>query len=46
MNHGKHNKKVNVFDLILHKFPLIEIAKGFELAANPKDSLKVVIEPD
>lgn len=40
------NKKINVSDLILHKFPLTEIVKGFELAVNPKDSLKVVIEPN
>ncbi len=39
-------KKINVDGLITHKFPLKEIAKGFELAANPKDSLKVVIQPN
>ena len=38
------NRSMNVHDLITHKFSLTEIAKGFELAANPKDSLKVVIE--
>lgn len=40
------DKKINVNGLITHKFPLTEIAKGFELAANPKDSLKVVIQPN
>ncbi len=39
-------KKINVHDLITHKFPLTEITKGFELAANPKDSLKIVIQPN
>jgi L-iditol 2-dehydrogenase len=40
------SKKIDVNGLITHKFPLTEIAKGFELAANPKDSLKVVIQPN
>lgn len=40
------SKKINVHDLITHKFPFAEITKGFELAANPKDSLKIVIEPN
>ncbi len=38
------NKKINVHGLITHEFPLTEIAKGFQLAANPKDSLKVIIQ--
>jgi L-iditol 2-dehydrogenase len=40
------DKKINVHDLITHEFPLTEITKGFQLAANPKDSLKVVIHPN
>jgi L-iditol 2-dehydrogenase len=40
------NKKINANGLITHKFPLTEIAKGFAQAANPKDSLKVVIQPN
>jgi len=40
------NKRINVRDLITHEFPLAEIGKGFQLAANPKDSLKVIIQPN
>jgi L-iditol 2-dehydrogenase len=38
-------KKVNVKDMITHRLPLEETGKGFSLTANPKDSLKVIIEP-
>jgi L-iditol 2-dehydrogenase len=37
-------KKVQVTDLITHRFPLIEAAKGFKLAAQAKDSMKIIIE--
>jgi|TARA_Y100000310_G_scaffold131149_1_gene130398 L-iditol 2-dehydrogenase len=40
------DKKVNVKDLVTHRFGLEDIGQGFKLAANPKDSLKVLIEPD
>ena len=39
------SKKVNVRDMITHRLPLAEAQKGFGLAANAKDSLKVIIEP-
>jgi L-iditol 2-dehydrogenase len=39
------NKKVKVTDMITHKFPLNETAKGFKLAAQSKDSIKIIIEP-
>jgi L-iditol 2-dehydrogenase len=39
-------KRINVTDMITHKFPLNEISKGFRLVANPDKSLKVIIEPN
>ena len=38
-------KKVEVKDLITHRFPLTEVAKGFKLAAQAKNSIKIIIEP-
>jgi L-iditol 2-dehydrogenase len=38
-------KKVNVLDMITHRLPLAETAKGFELVEKAKESLKVIIEP-
>ena len=38
-------KKININKLITHKLSLEEIGRGFKLVANPKDSLKVIIEP-
>lgn len=40
------NKKINVKDLVTHRFPLEETGKGFKLAANAKESIKVIIEPN
>jgi len=40
------HKKINVADMITHKFPLNEISKGFQLVANPHESLKIIIEPN
>ncbi len=37
--------RVPVKDLISHRLPLSEIQKGFDLVADPVDSLKVIIEP-
>ena len=37
--------RVPVKDLISHRLPLSEIQKGFNLVADPVDSLKVIIEP-
>jgi len=39
-------KKVNVKDMITHKFPLAETGKGFKLVADAKESIKVIIEPN
>ncbi len=38
-------KKVNVKDMITHRFPLKDVQKGFQLTAHPHNSLKVIIEP-
>ena len=38
-------KKVPVIDLITHRLPLEEIAKGFQLVARAQNSIKVIIEP-
>ncbi len=40
------NKKINVKDLVTHKFGLDKIGEGFKLVASPKESLKVIIEPN
>ena len=37
--------RINVKDMITDRFPLEDIAKGFELTAKAKDSLKVIINP-
>jgi L-iditol 2-dehydrogenase len=38
-------KKVKVTDLITHRFPLSKAAEGFKLAAQAKNSIKIIIEP-
>jgi len=37
-------KRVNVKDMITHRFGLADIQKGFELVAKADDSIKVIIE--
>jgi len=39
------SKKVNVLDMISHILPLSEAAKGFQLVAQAKDSMKVILKP-
>jgi L-iditol 2-dehydrogenase len=39
------SKKVDVADMITHKFPLEETAKGFKMVADAKNSIKIIIEP-
>ena len=39
------SKKVNVVDMITHRFGLGKAALGFQLVAEAKDSIKVIIEP-
>ena len=38
--------KINVKDMITDKLPLNEIQKGFKIAAEARNSLKVVLEPN
>jgi len=39
------SKKVEVTGMITHKLPLSEVAKGFKLVVEAKNSIKVIIEP-
>ncbi len=39
------DKKINVDDMITHRFPLEDAAVGFELASKGKECLKVIIKP-
>lgn len=39
------SRKVKVTDMITHRFPLSEAAKGFKLAAQAKNSIKIIIKP-
>jgi L-iditol 2-dehydrogenase len=39
------SKKVNVVDMISHKLPLSEAAKGFQLVAKAQQSMKVILKP-
>ncbi len=39
------SKKVTVVDMISHTLPLTEAAKGFQLVAKAKDSMKVILKP-
>jgi L-iditol 2-dehydrogenase len=38
-------KKINVLDMITHRFGLVDIQKGFDLVAQADKSIKVIIEP-
>jgi len=37
------NKKIDVLDMVTHRLKLEEIQKGFQLAAEAKDSIKVIL---
>jgi L-iditol 2-dehydrogenase len=37
--------RIEVKDMITHRLPLEQIASGFQMAAEGKDCLKVIIEP-
>ena len=39
------DRKINVKEMITHRFGLADTDKGFKLVAEPKDSIKVIIEP-
>lgn len=38
-------RKINVKDMITHRFGLTDAQKGFKLVAEAKESIKVIIEP-
>ena len=40
------SKKINVKIMITHKLPLTEAQKGFQLVAEAKESIKVILEPN
>lgn len=37
--------RVNVKDMVTHRLPLAETARGFQMVAEARDSIKVIIEP-
>jgi L-iditol 2-dehydrogenase len=39
------SRKVNVHDMITHRLNLTETGKGFQIVADAKDSIKVIIKP-
>jgi len=39
------SRRLNVKDMITHRHPLAETGRGFQLVAEAKDSIKVIIEP-
>ena len=39
------SKKLNVHDMITHRFGLADTAKGFKLVTEARESIKVIIEP-
>jgi L-iditol 2-dehydrogenase len=39
------SKKINVHDMITHRLNLAETCKGFQIVADARDSIKVIIEP-
>lgn len=39
------SRRVNVKDLVTHRLPLAETGRGFQMVADAKSSIKVIIEP-
>ena len=39
------SKKIDVKDMVTHRLPFKKIGEGFKMVADPKESLKVIIEP-
>jgi len=39
-------KKLNVADMITHRFSIQQAAEGFRLMAEARESLKIIIEPN
>ena len=40
------NNKINVRDMVTHRLKFNEIQKGFNIVAEAKDSIKVIVEPN
>ena len=40
------SKRINVVDLITHRFPLSKVGEAFKVVCEAGDSLKVILEPD
>ena len=40
------SKKINVADLISHRFPLSKVGEAFKVVCDANESLKVIIEPE
>ena len=39
------SRRVRVYEMITHQLSLAETGRGFQLVATPRDSIKVIIEP-
>jgi L-iditol 2-dehydrogenase len=37
--------QMSIREMITHRLPLAETARGFQLVADGKDSLKIIIQP-
>jgi L-iditol 2-dehydrogenase len=40
------SKKINVVDLISHRFPLSKVGEAFQVVCEAHESMKVILEPD
>ncbi len=40
------SKRINVVDLITHRFPLSKASEGFKVVCEADESIKVILEPD
>ena len=40
-----HSRRIQVNDMITHRLPLAETARGFKLVAEGRESIKVIIKP-
>jgi L-iditol 2-dehydrogenase len=39
------SRRVNVKDMVTHRLPLAETGRGFQMVADARDSIKVIVEP-
>jgi threonine dehydrogenase-like Zn-dependent dehydrogenase len=40
------SKRINVVDLITHRFPLSKAGEAFKVVCKGSESIKVIMEPD